>query len=80
MMQAINFDIALIVPSVFGPLLTWSLGSDAYKISPITDAGADIISVSLLLAVAYSIGASAMGTLPNKVPFFGKINRVSRDD
>lgn len=80
MLQAINFDIALIVPSVFGPLLTWSLGSDAYKISPITDIGTDIITMSLLIAVAYSIGASATGTIPNKIPFFGKINRVTRDD
>eukprot|EP00752_Nemacystus_decipiens_P008153 g7292.t1 len=80
MLQAINFDIALIVPSVFGPLLTWSLGQDAYKISPITDAGGDVIAVSLLVAVAYSIGASAMGSLPNKIPFFGRINRVTRDD
>lgn len=80
MLQAINFDIALIVPSIFGPLLTWSLGSDAYKISPITDVGTDLITVSLLLAVVYSIGASATGTLPNKIPFFGRINRLTRDD
>lgn len=80
MLQAINFDIALIVPSVFGPLLTWSLGSDAYKISPVTDLGTDLITVSLVLAVVYSIGASATGTLPNKIPFFGRINRVTRDD
>lgn len=80
MLQAINFDIALILPSVFGPLLTWSLGQDAYKISPITDAGADVMVVSLLLAVAYSVGASATGTLPNKIPFFGRINRVTRED
>lgn len=80
MLQAINFDIALILPSVFGPLLTWSLGQDAYKISPITDAGGDVVAVLLLLAVAYSIGASAMGTLPNKIPFFGRINRVTRND
>ncbi|CAM9519975.1 unnamed protein product [Ectocarpus sp. 4 AP-2014] len=80
MLQAINFDIALIVPSVFGPLLTWSLGSDAYKISPVTDIATDIFSVSLVLAVAYSISASATGAIPNKIPFFGKINRVTRDD
>ena len=80
MLQAINFDIALILPSIFSPLLTWSLGQDAYKISPITDVGGDVVAVTLLVAVAYSIGASAMGALPNKIPFFGRINRVTRDD
>lgn len=74
-LQAINFDIALILPGILGALTSASLGHDAYKLAPLTEAGSDVIFVALLVAVAYSAGSSAFGEFPDKLPFFGSINR-----
>ena len=79
LIQAINFDIALIVPSLVGPLARWSLGNDAYKLVPITDALSDVLFVALLVAIVYSVATSAVGTFPNKLPLFGPINRENPD-
>ncbi|CAM9471350.1 unnamed protein product, partial [Sphacelaria rigidula] len=75
MRQAINLDIALILPGIVGALASASLGNDAYKLAPLTNAGSDVVFVALLAAVAYSVGSSAFGEFPNKLPFFGRINR-----
>ncbi|CAN0349558.1 unnamed protein product [Ascophyllum nodosum] len=79
LIQAINFDIALIVPSLVGPLARWSLGNDAYKLVPITDALSDVLFVALLVAIVYSVATSAVGTFPNELPLFGPINRENPD-
>ena len=79
MLQAINFDIALIAPAVLGPLTVWSLGQDAYKLDPLTNVGSDVLFFTLLVAVFYSIGSSATGTFPNKLPLFGRLNRENPD-
>lgn len=78
-LNAINMDIALIVPGLLGPLFKFSLGQDAYKLKPLTDPVSDVLFIALLVAVAYSIGTSATGKIPNKLPFFGRINRENPD-
>ena len=79
MQQAINLDIALILPGILGALTSASLGQDAYKLVPIAQAGSDVVFVALLVAVAYSVGASANGAFPNKLPLLGKMNRENPD-
>ena len=75
MQQAINLDIALFLPSWLGALAALALGQDAYKLLPISQAGSDVIFVTMLLAVAYSIGVSATGAFPNKLLIIGRLNR-----
>ncbi|CAN0144332.1 unnamed protein product, partial [Hapterophycus canaliculatus] len=58
MQQAINLDIALILPGVLGAITAAALGQDAYKLGPLANAGSDVVFVALLAAVAYSVGAS----------------------
>lgn len=79
MQQAINLDIALIVPGVVGALASLSLGREAYKLVPLSQAGSDVVFVAMLLAVAYSVGTSAMGEFPNKLPLLGRMNRENPD-
>ncbi|CAM9698394.1 unnamed protein product, partial [Hapterophycus canaliculatus] len=52
-----------------------ALGQDAYKLGPLANAGSDVVFVALLAAVAYSVGASATGAFPNKLPLLGRWNR-----
>lgn len=80
MRQAINFDLTLIPPSIFAPLIDFSLGEDAYKLQPLTDVASDIFFVTLVVGVAYSVGSSALGYFPNKIPFYGRINRDNPDN
>lgn len=79
MLQGINFDIALFPPAILGPILTSSLGQDAYKVTPFTNVASDVLTITFLVCVVYSIASSANGTFPNKVPFFGRINRENPD-
>ncbi|CAN0416278.1 unnamed protein product, partial [Laminaria digitata] len=79
MQQAINLDIALILPGVLGALASASLGQDAYKLVPFTQAGSDVVFVAMLVAVAYSVGGSAAGSFPNKLPLLGRMNRENPD-
>lgn len=79
MLQAINFDIALITPAILGPITVWSLGQDAYKLDPLTNVGSDVLFFTLLAAVVYSVASSATGTFPNKLPLFGRLNRENPD-
>ncbi|CAN0596633.1 unnamed protein product, partial [Laminaria digitata] len=62
MQQAINLDIALIVPGVLGALASVSLGQDAYKLVPLAEAGSDVVFVAMLAAVAYSVVTSSTGS------------------
>lgn len=79
MLQAINLDIALILPVLLEPLASTSLTHDAYKLAPFSNAASDVLFLLLLAAVVYSIGSSATGTLPNKLPLFGSLNRENPD-
>ncbi|CAM9518962.1 unnamed protein product [Laminaria digitata] len=79
MQQAINLDIALIVPGVLGALASVSLGQDAYKLVPLAEAGSDIVFVAMLAAVAYSVVTSSTGSFPNKLPLLGRLNRENPD-
>ncbi|CAN0512291.1 unnamed protein product, partial [Ectocarpus sp. 12 AP-2014] len=62
MQQAINLDIALILLGVMGAITVAVLGSDAFKLAPLANAGSDMVFVALLAAVAYSVGTSATGS------------------
>nr|AUO68224.1 Tic20-like protein [Saccharina japonica] len=79
MQQAINLDIALIVPGVLGALASVSLGQDAYKLVPLAEAGSDVVFVAMLAAVAYSVVTSSTGSFPNKLPLLGRLNREDPD-
>nr|AUO68226.1 Tic20-like protein [Saccharina japonica] len=79
MQQAINLDIALIVPGVLGALASVSLGQDAYKLVPLAEAGSDVVFVAMLAAVAYSVVTSSTGSFPNKLPLLGHLNRENPD-
>lgn len=79
MQQAINLDIALITPGVLGAIISASLGQDAYKLAPLAQAGSDVVFVTMLAAVAYSIATSATGEFPNKLPLLGRMNRENPD-
>ncbi|CBJ30360.1 conserved unknown protein [Ectocarpus siliculosus] len=80
MQQAINLDIALILPGVVGAITGAVLGSDAVKLAPLANAGSDVVFVALLAAVAYSVGTSATGSFPNKLPLLGRLNRENPDN
>ncbi|CAN0365612.1 unnamed protein product, partial [Scytosiphon promiscuus] len=80
MQQAINLDIALILPGVLGAITAAALGQDAYKLGPLANAGSDVVFVALLAAVAYSVGTSATGAFPNKLPLLGRWNRENPDN
>lgn len=79
MQQAINLDIALILPGVLGAITTAALGQDAFKLAPLANAGSDVVFLALLAAVAYSVGTSATGSFPNKLPLLGRLNRENPD-
>eukprot|EP00752_Nemacystus_decipiens_P008147 g7286.t1 len=80
MQQAINLDIALILPGVLGAITAATLGQDAFKLAPLANAGSDVVFLSLLAAVAYSVGTSVTGSFPNKLPLFGRLNRENPDN
>lgn len=75
MQQAINLDIALVVPGLMGTVILSSLGQDAYKLGSLSASGSDVVFVGMLLAVAYSVASSAVGSFPNKLPLIGRLNR-----
>ena len=79
MQQAINLDIALIVPGVLGALASVSLGQDAYKLVPLAGAGSDVVFVAMLAAVLYSVVTSSTGSFPNKLPLLSRVNRENPD-
>lgn len=79
MQQAINLDIAMFLPTWIGALASLALGQDAYKLLPLSQAGSDVIFVTMLFAVAYSVVVSATGDFPNKLPIIGRLNRENPD-
>ena len=79
MQQAINLDIALILPGVLGAISGAALGQDAFKLAPLANAGSDVVFLALLAAVAYSVGTSATGSFPSKLPLLGRLNRENPD-
>lgn len=79
MRQAVNLDIALILPGLMGVVINAAAGHDAYKLLPIAEAGSDIMFVTACLCVIYSVVASALGRFPNKLPILGQMNRENPD-
>lgn len=73
--QAVNLDIAMFLPSVLSLILQFSLGDDFKKLAPLASAGSDIIFVTVVACVLYSIGSSALGVQPENLPLISKFNR-----
>lgn len=73
--QAVNLDIAMFLPSLLSIILQFSLGEDFKKLAPLATAGSDVIFVTVVLCVLYSIGSSALGIQPENIPLISKINR-----
>lgn len=73
--QAVNLDIAMFFPSILAFLAQAVLGDGAAKLTPLATVGSDIIFVTVILCVLYSIGSSAFGVLPEKIPGIGAMNR-----
>ena len=72
--QAVNIDIAMFFPSLLGFVAAFALGDDSAKLAPIAAVGSDVIFVTVILAVLYSAGSSALGVLPDKLPLISTFN------
>ncbi|CAM9663215.1 unnamed protein product [Discosporangium mesarthrocarpum] len=77
--QAINLDIALLLPGIVGALSTLAAGDDAARLEPLGQISSDLVVLVGLAAMAYSVGSSALGIFPNKIPIIGAINRENPD-
>ncbi|CAM9774291.1 unnamed protein product [Choristocarpus tenellus] len=77
--QAVNLDVALFFPSFLGLIISGIAGDDIGKLAPIANACSDVVFVTILLSVAYSIISSAFGVLPVKLPILGPMNRENPD-
>ena len=73
--QAVNIDIAMFFPSFLAWGIQLTLGDKAAGLAPLAIAGSDVIFVTVIVAVLYSIVSSAFGILPEKLPFVGPANR-----
>lgn len=73
--QAINIDIAMFFPSILAFFAQVVLGDDAAKLAPVATIGSDVIFVTVILAVFYSVASSAFGVLPENLPMIGSMNR-----
>lgn len=73
--QAVYIDIAMFFPSIFAFLVSAVLGDDASKLAPVATVGGDIVFVTVVLCVLYSIGSSALGVVPDKLPVISAMNR-----
>ena len=76
--QAVNIDIAMFFPSIFAFLASAVLGDDAAKLGPVATVGSDIIFVTVVVCVLYSIGSSSLGVLPDKLPIISAMNREGK--
>lgn len=75
--QAVNIDIAMFFPSLLGFVAQLAMGDDAGKLAPLARLGSDVIFVTVIVAVLYSIVSSAFGVLPENLPIIGPMNRES---
>eukprot|EP00752_Nemacystus_decipiens_P009666 g8635.t1 len=73
--QAVILDIAMFFPSIFAFLASAVLGDDVAKLAPVASVGSDIIFVTVVVCVLYSIASSALGVLPDKLPLLSAMNR-----
>lgn len=73
--QAVNLDIAMFLPSLLGILLQFSLGEDVAKLAPVATAVNDVIFVTVVLSVVYSVVSSAFGVQPENIPVISRFNR-----
>lgn len=73
--QAVLLDIAMFFPSIFAFIVSAVLGEDAAKLAPVATVGSDVIFVTVVVCVLYSIGASALGVLPDGLPIISAMNR-----
>lgn len=73
--QAVLLDIAMFFPSIFAFIVSAVLGDDAAKLGPIATVGSDVVFVTIVVCVLYSIGSSALGVLPDKLPVISAMNR-----
>lgn len=74
MQQAIYLDIALIVPALLAGAYTFLASSIGTELLPpqFIEAGYDAAFVAILATITYSIGSSALGKIPDKLPFISK--------
>ncbi|CAM9969881.1 unnamed protein product [Ectocarpus sp. 6 AP-2014] len=75
--QAVILDIAMFFPSIFAFIITSVLGEDSAKLAPLATVCNDVIFVTVVACVLYSIASSAIGVLPESLPILGKMNRES---
>lgn len=76
--QAVNIDIAMFFPSILAFLVSAVLGEDAAKLAPVATIGSDVIFVTVVVCVLYSVGSSALGVLPDSLPIISAMNREGR--
>lgn len=75
--QAVILDIAMFFPSIFAFIITSVLGEDSAKLASLATVCNDVIFVTVVACVLYSIASSAVGVLPESLPILGKMNRES---
>lgn len=68
-------DIAMFFPSLLAFLTQLSLGDDAAKLAPLATIGSDVIFVTVIVAVLYSIISSGLGVQPENLPLISRFNR-----
>lgn len=73
--QAVNIDIAMFLPSLLSFLAQLSLGKDSVKLAALSEVGSDVIFVTVILVVLYSVGSSVLGIQPELLPFITRFNR-----
>ncbi|CAM9229890.1 unnamed protein product [Discosporangium mesarthrocarpum] len=78
--QAINLDIALVLPSIMAAVGAAAAGNEMYRLAPLLKVGSDVVVLVGFAAVLYSVVSSALGVLPNKIPLIGAINRENQEE
>lgn len=73
MQQAIYLDIALFLPGLIAAIYTLILSGLGFQMPPgVAEIGSDVMFVTLLASVGYSVASSALGITPDKIPFISK--------
>lgn len=71
-----NIDIAMFFPSFLAWAVQLTLGEGAAsKLAPLASSGSDVIFVTVIVSVLYSIVSSAFGVVPENLPILGPLNR-----